>query len=104
MPKTSCTADSTFADLNDTHIISVKDGATVSLMRCDFLRNELREGDGGSSPKPGAILVEAGFAHNTGLRVERCKFENMGTDFRFVKNVGEEAKDGGYTGAPQFNS
>lgn len=91
-------ADSTFADLNDTNIVSVKDGATASLKNCDFLRNGLHKDDGTSTPRSGVISVEAGFAHSTAVRVEQCKFENIGTGFRFVKNVGEEANDGGYTG------
>ena len=98
MLHSTCNADSTFADLNDTNIVFVKDGATASLKNCDFLRNGLHKDDGSSTPRSGIISVEAGFVHSTAVRVEQCKFEHIGTGFRFVKNVSEEANDGGYTG------
>lgn len=91
-------ADSTFADLNYISVLSIKEGATASLKSCQFVGNTLPVGRAGAAEKSGTISVEAGFAHSTGVRVEKCEFEDITSGFRFIKKVGNEALEGGYTG------
>lgn len=96
-------ADSIFADLNETKVITVTDGGTASFLRCKFQHNALTKDKG--MEKTAAIHVEAALIHNTAVRVEKCRFDGTDADFVFAAKVDNKAAQSDHTGAsPLFKN